>query len=287
MEAKLAPPPRAVPFTLRLVVMLGGVLPLLGWIVLGVGLLLTSLLLPHVEPLSGDPFVDAVTVRGKITNVAATSTRVASRRVHAVHFQWTDSDGVARDGVSYGSAPLPEIGSDAAIEVSPGSPPLARVAGFRAFLLPAAANLVLLIPIVGALLLLGGAWRGHRLVRLLQDGLPGRGRLVDRKKTNTAVRGRRVEVLTFAFTDGEGRQRTARVRSHRLADVLDEAEEPLLYAPDADRAALLDDLPARPRWNERGEFEPAPFAQLALVLIAPTLVVVVHRLASSVAASFG
>lgn len=287
MEAKLAPPPRTVPFTLRLVVMLGGIVPMLGWIVLGVGSILTSLLLPHVEPISGDPFADAVTLRGRITNVAATSTRVSSRRVYAVHFQWTGSDGVVRDGVSYGSAPLPEIGSDARIEVSPGSPPLARVAGYRTFLLPAAANLVLLIPIVGALLLVVGAWRGHRLVRLLQDGLPGRGRLVDRKKTNTAVRGRRVEVLTFEFTDGEGRQRTARVRSHRLADLLDDAEEPLLYAPDSDRAALLDDLPARPRWNERGEFEPAPFAQLALVLLAPTIVLIVREAATAIAASFG
>lgn len=285
MPPRLAPPPRAVPLTLRLVTILGGALPLVAWILIGVGMLLTTLLLQNAEPLFGDRFADAVRVRGRVTSVDATNTRVNSRRVHAVHFEWNGADGT-HTGTSYGRSALPAVGSEVVVEVTTDAPPLARVQGLSAFLLPAAVNAVLVVPVAGALLLAIAGWRGLRRVRLLRHGQPTTGRLTERRPTNTRVNGRAVEALTFAFTDAAGRPRTTRVRSHRLAALLDDAEEPLLHAPDSDAAALLDEYPARPRWNERGEFEPASFGQLALVLLGPTLVLVVSEIANAIAASF-
>lgn len=262
MEPQFAPPPRTIPWTLRLSMMCGQPLWFIGVLVFFSGTVTMTSYLPLMEPMFSDPFADARRVGGKITKVDKLK----------VCFQWPGSDGATHSSHSYAYFDVPTVGSDAVIEVTDDTPPLARVHGLRAF--PYSKELgypLLLMLIAGASMIALGAWRGHRLVRFLKHGMPSRGRRIERRETKTTIWRTDAEDLTFAFVDTAGRERTVRTRRLRFAKVLDDAEEPVLYMPDSDHALLLRDSWLQPRWNESGELEPARTKELWLPLV-PVLV---------------
>jgi hypothetical protein len=273
----LAPPPRSVPVSLATAVLLRGLWQTLGWIFTAVGVLVAGFVLRHAGPLFDDGFGGKLqTTHGVVTAVQPTSVRINSRRIHAVHFRWTDPrHGTERTGISYGRGDLPAVDSKVIVEVAAGNPPAARVQGLEATVLPALTHLLLVLPAIGLGMLGYGLLLGWRRLRLLQRGLLAHGRLVSRKGTATRVNNRRVYALEFAFVDATGAERRAKVRTHLVEALMDDAEEALLYDPVRPQAAaLLDDLPARPTWSPQGELEPVPFGVLALALCGPTVVAV-------------
>ena len=284
VNATLARPPRTVPWTLRLVVLFGGVLPQVGWGLLALGLALTMVFGAIAAPLFDDPFAGPVQrVVGKIVRVDDTSLRINKNDVLAVHFEVQTGDRT-RAGCSYaityrrGGNNVPEVGSEVQVEIArtPAAP--MRIVGLDTHMLPAAAQLVVLLPIVGAVLVLCGVWRNARRLRLLVHGEVATAMLVASEPTNTTINGRRVQAMTFRFLDGQGRTRTTIVRTHRPEAVTDDVAETVVYDPGTGAAVLLDALPGQPQRETNGELQPAPFDRLALVMIGPTLALMVWQI---------
>jgi hypothetical protein len=282
-NSTLARPPRTVPWSLRIVVLFGGVLPQVGWGLLALGLALTMVFGAIAAPLFDDPFAGPVQrVAGKVGRVDDTSLRINKNDVVAVHFEVQTGDRT-RAGRSYaityrrGGNNVPEVGSEVQVEIArtPAAP--MRIVGLDTHMLPAAAQLVVLLPIAGAVLVLCGVWRNARRLRLLVHGEVATAMLVASEPTNTTINGRRVQAMTFRFLDGQGRTRTTIVRTHRPEAVTDDEAETVVYDPGTGAAVLLDALPGKPQRETNGELQPAPFDRLALVMIGPTLVLMVWQ----------
>lgn len=273
--------PRHVPWSLRVQVVLSGVVPLLGWIILGVGVVLSSLFLRISEPIFNDPFAGRThTLEGRLVKVEATAAKINDDTVQAVHFEYAIGDR-SRLGVSYTTGAVPDVGATVTVEYVRGQPTTARIRGMRTAMFPAVTGFVLVFPAIGVLLLLLGVRQGWRRVGLLQNGVLARGRLVGSRPTNTKINNQRVHELTFEFVDAANRARRGVVRTHRLHAVTDEPEEVLLYEPDGPRIVLWDMLPSHPELDRDGNFLPAGLGRLVPVLLPPTIVAVVLSLSGS------
>ena len=283
-NATLARPPRTVPWSLRFVVLFGGVLPQVGWGLLAFGLVFTMVFAAIAAPLFGDPFAGPVQrVVGKVVRLEGTNVRMNKNDVVAVHFEVRAGDRVLTGhsyGLSFrqGGSNVPEVGSEVQVEIARTPDAPMRIVGLDTHMLPAGVQLVVLLPFVGGLLVLWGVWRNARRLRLLVRGEVAAATLVDSQPTNTTINGRRVQAMTFRFLDGQGRTRTTIVRTHRPETVTDDAAETVVYDPGTGAAVLLDALPGKPQREPNGELQPTPFDRLALVMIGPTLVLMVWQI---------
>jgi len=290
-NATLARPPRTVPWSLRLVVLFGGILTQVGWGVLAFGLVFTAVFGAIAAPLFDDPFAGPVQrVTGKVVHTDGTNVRVNDYDVVAVHFEVQAGDRTLR-GRSYASSHrrngrgnVPEVGSEVPVEIARTPEAPMRIVGLDTHMLPAGAQLVVLLPIVGGLLVLWGVWRNARRLRLLVHGEVAAATLVDSQPTNTTINGRRVMALTFRYLDGQGRTRTTIVRTHRTETVTDDDAETVVFDAATGAAVLLDALPGKPQRDANGELQPAPFDRLAMVMIGPTLVLMVWQIGAWAAA---
>ena len=271
VDVVLQPPPRPVPWSLRLVVVLGGALSVVAWLLLAVGLLFAAVFVPLAAPLFDDPFAGPVSnLTAKVVAVERTNVKVNKSSVRAVTFEWPAGDRPRR-AISYTLDDTPEVGSEVPIEAAHGPDAPARIRGMSTHQLPSGLRLILLLPCGAGAFLMWTLLRGWRRARLLQNGEVAQGRLVASKATNTTINNHRVYALTFAFTDVRQRERQVVVRTHQVAEVTDQPSETLVYDPTGTAAVLLDDLPGRPRVDEHGQFQSARIGQLVSVLVPPTV----------------
>ncbi|MBL8751558.1 MAG: hypothetical protein JNK78_20565 [Planctomycetes bacterium] len=281
----LRPPPRAVPLSVRFVLMFGGVLGTVGWSVVAFGLVFTLVFARIAAPLFDDPFAGPTDLTtGRVTSVERTNLRVNSSYVVAVHFD-ASARGATVSSVSYTRERPPDVGAEVPVEVARtgGVPP--RIAGMSTHMAPAGLRLLVLIPVVGGVLVLVGMLRGQRQVRLLAFGELARGELIERRPTRTVVNGRPVEEFVFSFADRSGRERRVTARTHRPELVTDDDAEGVLFDPGSDAAVVVDALPGRPRVDESGELRAPSFGRLALALLGPTIAVLVWEIGGWIADS--
>ena len=280
LHANLPPPPRHVPWLLRLALLTRGGLALAGWLVFGLGGAMALVFGSFAEPWD-DPFEGAAQATARVVATETMNLRVNSRRVHAVRFEW-QADGATQRGTSYLEGTPPAVGATLAVRWLPGPPSRARAVGMRSAPLPRWARLTLAIPLVGLGLLVGATVRSLRHVRLLCVGLPARGVCTAKRRTASKVNGRPVQILTFRYVDARGSARTTEVRTHRVDPLLDDAEELLLYDPADGRALLWDALPLRPLLDGSAGFAPPTTAELAAGLIAPTIAAVAWAIGQAI-----
>jgi hypothetical protein len=238
-----------------LAVTFGGVLTLVASILARVG----AVMLAVFGPLTGlgrwarMTFADTATADAVVTSVTKTNTRVNKVYVREFAYRFEDARGAPHEGRSYDTSG-PKVGATATVEYARGAPELSRLRGQSVGSMPPIAAIPQsAIGVVGLALLFGGVLAGRRNVRLLRIGEPARGRLIAREPTGTKINNQRVWKLTFAFVTADGRPAQAIARSHQLRELLDEAEEPLLYDPKSPaRAAMLDAMPGNPRLDAQG-----------------------------------
>lgn len=285
VDVALQPPPRTVPWSVRLVVLLGGVLAQVGFGIAAFGLVFVFVFASIAEPLFDDPFAGAVQRRnGTVVEVEATNLEINDERVVAVTFEVQAGERTVRS-VSYTRRHVPAIGEQVAVECARTRNGPMRIVGMSTHMAPAGLQLFVLVPIVGAGLALVGIWRNTRRLRLLRHGEVAEATLLERTDTNTEVNGRRVQALTFGFVDGSGKPRRATARTHHPEHLTDEATETVLFDPFSSQAVLLDDLPGRPRRDEQGYLLPASFGRQALAMLGPTLVLLVWQIGTWVTAN--
>lgn len=274
---RFASPPRYVPISLRALNYLN-IFALIGWFLLAFSS-------PFFWLFAGNADLSVVTFRGAInraqgwvTSIRATnaseggSKGSSGTRIYANHYMYSVA-GRSFEGVSYSLGQSVEPGSAVEVEYLSSDPSTSRVAGMRRSIFGPWAVVVLIFPLIGLLFVYFSTRSGGRRNLLLRHGHFTTGVLKGKSPTNMRVNNHPVYELTFAFQAYDGSARTAKARSHYTARLEDEAREPLLYDPeDPDCAYLLDEVPARPRFDADGQIVGRPVAA-AFALILPLLVI--------------
>lgn len=273
--ARLPPPPRQVPLGLRLQVLLGGPLGLLGWLFAAFGSLFPWVFVPMADwsfVRFRGPTGDA---QGQVESAEKTGAKENNRRVWKVGYRFTDPAGVERTGASFALGQAPDPGTPVRVEFLLADPGVSRIEGLRMAPFSPWVSLVALFPAAGLLLALAGLRRGLTAVALMAEGELGLGTLRGKEATSTRVNNRPVYALTFAFTDLDGREQTVTARTHQPERLQDQAQELLVYDPSTpSRAVLIDDLPGGPALDlDQGRFVGGGKGALTLLLPAAFVLV--------------
>ena len=274
-EFRFPPAPRAVPLSLRILAVFGGVVQI-GWAVFGFSSIFLWAFGGNAElPMLGELALTS----GRVTSVKETGASENKTRVWANHYEYSVV-GQRFEGVSYSTGSRVSEGDPVVVQYRTGNPSQSRIEGMRRKMFGSGALFVIIFPAIGLVVLAFATRAGLRRARLLKEGILTAGKLVSKQPTNTRVNRRMVWELTFAFTTYDGQAAEAKARTSMTERLEDEEYEPLLYDPLKPSVAyLLDEVPARPQTNEAGELCGRPLAAAAS-LILPAIVIVGNLLAA-------
>jgi hypothetical protein len=251
----LAPPPRRVPLTLSVRVVLGG-LGQIGWFLIGFGLI-------FVWAFGADrAVVNAIRFAGGLEVVEGTTTawRELSLSVNDTPVFETEYafevGGQTYRGVSYETGYYVPEGQRLPVEYRRSNPSVSRLQGMRASPIGLVIGFVFVIPLIGLAFVRHGLSHGLRARRLLSEGALAHGTLKTDELTSLHVNNQQVHRLTFEFTADGGGAYEVTATTPDVSRLTDDTHEAIVYDPrhPAD-ATTIDDLPGRPRIGARGELE--------------------------------
>lgn len=270
---RFAPPPRAVPLSLRLANAFNGATQF-GWIFFGFGMIFVWVFGMNADLSFGDLAGQAT---AEVTQVEETGASENDQRIYKNYYAFSLA-GQRHTGASYSRGSAATVGEKVEVEYDEDDPQLSRIAGMRRKMFGPFVLFVFIFPAVGALVVYFATRSGLRRSRLLQNGLLAAGTLKAKEPTNMTVNKRRVYELTFEFVTRDGRRCEAKARTTDTGRLEDEHQEPLLYDPEnPETAYVLDEVPARPTLSPDGELEGRPIAAV-LLLIIPLLSIIGHGL---------
>lgn len=259
----LAPAPRAVPLALRVQLLFGGTLGLVGWIFATMG---SIFLIPFV------PAADLVSPAMRVlpterTTAVVTSCRETSfsegdddrsGRVYAFGFEYRTGTGQALQATSYRTGdPLPG-GTIVRVRYLASRPGVARIEDMRARPFAAWVLFVLVFPLIGSGIATPVYLQGRKAIALLRDGLPARGTFARMDGTNVEVNDMPLMRLTFSFATPDGETHQVKASTVEPGRLRDQQRELVLYNPQRPEVAvLLDGLPTRVTLTDAGEWQPA------------------------------
>ena len=266
-ELLIEPAPRAVPGAVRRRLLLGGLVSQMGWLFLGLGLVFSWVFVGNSELVTPMLFSgQTVYTEGRVTSIEDTSSRENRRDIYAIHYAY-EWNGASHTGVSYTFIPETAPGMPVSVEVVTSSPEVSRIRGLRYRRFGAAVVFVSIFPLIGLGMVLYSMGRGLIHIRVLAQGRPARGTLVDKRETNVRVNNAPVYELTFRFRDHDGREQQGSIRTLHTAPVEDEPHERLLFDPHQPRRiVLLDDLGRDVRVDETGRLVAQRDGFLVLIL---------------------
>lgn len=235
-----------------------------GWLFATIGMLVTLIFLQDIE--LAPPDLDQRTT-ATVTHIEMTGSSVNRQPIYSVHYTFADSAGREHRGESFTPSP-PSEGITREVDYQASDPAQSQLVGttrtaFPRWLLP----LLLLFPAIG-LTLAGWRIRGSlRHLRLLRNGLPTVGKLVEKRETMVSVNNSPVMALTFQYHVG-GDRYTATVKTLVTHALEDDPQEPMLYDPHAPaNAAPIDHLPGGPKLTPTGELVIEPRFALHLLVL--------------------
>lgn len=279
----LAGPPRNVPLLVRFRVLFGGALHQFGWALFGFAMIFIWSFTLNADMTSWFRFLGrADTTEGKVFDIEETAFSEGGSEdddgtpVYAFHYSFTGPGGSEYQGVSFHVGRRFNTGQKVTIQYLRAKPKISRIKGTRRGSVGLFGGLVPLFFLSGGLfLLVRGMKKGIKANRLLTLGEQTTGRLKSKEKTDESFNDKSVYKLTFEFNTPEGKTYQAVARTHEIAKLQDEAEEPLLYDPRRPSyAVMLDDLPGGPRIQENGQIRPGPAIKTIKVLIIPLATII-------------
>ncbi len=198
----------------------------------------------------------------------------SSKKVQAIHYEFTDASGAKFEGCSYGQAFEGEPGKLIDIEYRPDDPSKSRAMGLRAAPLPAPAVFVIALPMVGMIMAFAGFRKGRMQCRLLAHGKPAFAERKSVTKTNVQINNRSVYKFIFEFKTDDGQLCTFEHRTHETKEISDDEREQILYNPaDPRQAHPLDNLPGAPIFDAMGGIQPPSGVSALFSLFFPLLTV--------------
>ncbi len=275
----LAPAPRPVPTTLRLLVLFGGPTSQIGWFFLGFGLIFVWVFgaLMDFSPLLF-PKGRWQTAEGVLVASRPTSWRVNGVPVYAHDYRFPTPDG--REWVHTSRRPGDQLapGTRVTVEYREGDPSVSRIRGMGGGFMPLwVFPLLCLFPLIGLGLIVPALRTGWRGNRLLQTGRLATGTLASTRPTGTTINDRMLYELTFDFLAPDGHMYQVKARTTEPERLQDQRQEPLLHDPfNPSYAVMLDSLPGAPEIDPFGNLRGAGWGRTLAVIAVPLLAIVGH-----------
>lgn len=275
MPAPLAPPPRHIPWTVRVPLLLGGRIAQLGWVVILLGTFALWVNAPD--------FSDRLAYRHGRESATARVTAISCVQ-HPRHLPgdcsiWRADFSFAAGGQtrfehSYSLWEPSPAGTATTALYPRGCPERARLDGMWRFrdhdsgIVPMS-----MLFAIGIGIVFFAARPGRRALVLLRRGAVTRGRLVDKQSTRARVNQQPIYRYTFEFEPDDGGKYLVSAQTHR--DVLeDEPTEQVLYLrEDPSFAIVLDHLPGGPHVAGDGTIAPRSTAPAVAYLVLAAIVV--------------
>jgi len=133
-------------------------------------------------------------------------------------------------------------------------PAISRIAGMRRRPLGPRDTMPALVPAIGLGLVIAGLVKGRWRLRLLREGLPASGRLVEKVVTSSRTNGRADYRMAFEFTAQNGLTGRASLRTNHPEQLESGSETLVLYDPaDLSRGLLFRSLPGNVVIDQQGQ----------------------------------
>lgn len=280
-------PGRALNPVVTLGIALGGVLSLVGWLLIGFGMIFVWIFGAQSEAFALIDFRGPVRpAQGKVLAESRTSMSEGGSDsspgtpIFEYAFEYTLSTGMTRQDKCYTLGGQYKPGQEVEVEYVEGPPPRARIKGTRLAPFESWILFVLIFPLFGLVMVSISYMLGLRTLALVKRGKLAMAKLIGKERTNTKINNQMVYKLTFEFTDDNGATQRAIVRTHHTHLVEDQPEERLFYDPqNPTRARMVDLLPRGLTVGEDGTIiAGAPVFMLISAFVVPGLVIVVHAL---------
>jgi hypothetical protein len=268
----LARPPRRLGPSLILQTLFGGMLQQMGWLFAGFGMVFVWAFVGQAEIAWKLRAGTTAEIEARVTGSVDTGASVNETPVRGTRYVF-EMAGRQFENVSYATGHALAEGATATVEYSTGDPQMSRIKGMRSAMFGPAVLFVLIFPGIGLAFVLGSLRGRMRELHLLRHGIAGFAKLVDKSPTNTRINNQTVYRLRFEFRTRDGRTGHVEASSHQPEALEDEAEEAILYDPQApERATVLDGLPGHAGIGGDGQLHGGARAALArLVLPLATL----------------
>lgn len=279
--------PRQVPWSTRLTALFGSGLQSFGWLFFGFGMIFVFVFVGSVDVSSFFKFrgtlenAEGVILSSEKTNYSegGSGRRSGTRRKGTPiyrHDYTYEVNGVTQQGVSYSKGGALAVGQKVKIEFPQGQPATSRIQGMRTAPFGPGVLFVLIFPLAGLGMVVPGLFSGWRNLVLLTRGELARGRLIEKKKTNTQINKQYVYKLTFQYTDQFGQNHQVETKTHRPEKLEDDTEERLLYDPlRPSRATFVDTLPGAPMVSEEGNVAGVRIKYLLGAILPPIIALLV------------
>ncbi len=270
-------PPRYLNLLTKAGIVFGGSIQQFGWTFGGFGMIFVWVFVMQSEArylLSADgPWLKT---EGELTRIAPTNSSVNKHIIYAYSFRF-QVGAEAVEGESY--APNIESlqeGQMVTIEYKSKNLKRARVEGTSTSTFPIFVLFVLLFPIVGFSMVVVGIVKNIKALGLLVHGEFTKGRLVEKRPTNTRINNMMVYKIGFEFDAGGGRKFMAYCSTHETWKVEDEEVEIILFDPNnPQRSIVFDAVANTPKITPEGTFDAASFRSIVAILL-PVAVIVIN-----------
>lgn len=283
----IVPPPRRVPWDIRIKVLSGGASQF-GWIFFGFGMIFFWLFVLNADVTSWYYFLGRLEKQeGEITqSIKAGFSQGGSKHskgtpIYANHYTFSAPDGNRYLGISYALGRYLTKGTPVVIEYPENNPSISRIQGMRRAALPPVVLFVLIFPVLGLVFINEALVSGRKAIRLLKNGKLAFGRMRSKDICGWVHRkngpNEPIYKLIFEFVDESGKNCEACLRSPSIKFVTDEQEEPLLYDfLNPSYAVLLDSLPGLPKIDSTGNLAGPGAVSAIRSLILPALAIFGH-----------
>ena len=201
------PPPAPRPFRFRAVDATARFLVLFGAIWMGVGGFISVVFTVAGGPFWDDILLDrrGVTANAKLGLLEPTSSSVNGRRVHRVHYTFTDRDGVEHAGAGGTTDPARFYLPNMSIDYDPQAPSRSRLTGGSASFFGLFSLFPLGFAVVGAIVASFGLRRVRAVRAIYVHGQPVRAEVTGVSPTAMRINRRRVMRVEYAFDTIMGR----------------------------------------------------------------------------------
>lgn len=274
----LRPPPREVPLGIRITELFGGTNAFIGWFFLLVGMPFFWIFGANADFSGWRYHGDLETAVARVS--ACRGTKFTTRHTRygtgsTVHeteffFQYAGRTIVSS---SYDNSCY-EAGQDAPVEFPAGHPELARIRGYRRAILDPSAAFTLLFPMIGLIFVVVSLRSGLRDIRLLENGVVGRGTVVGKRPTNVTENNRRQWELDISFKDAFGKSVLFKTRTCFPETLEAEGAHNVFYDPQRPEDAIaVDTLPEPLLADASGGLSSDAWWRPVAALIVPALAV--------------
>ncbi len=231
--------PRQVPFGIKLRIMTSSAIFWIGFMFFCIGTTIGVAFSFSMDFKSLSFHPDRSTT-GKIIYQEATNCSENKRTIYRYDFEFSNGGTIVK-GSSY-SSDFTDSYNSIEVEYESTNPQNARIIGMRSAPFSAWIGLFIgIFPTIGLVFLAFAITKGLKNIYLVTNGILTKGKVVGKEATNTKINGRTLFRMFFEFKTQNGHTITSKCTTTEPENVLDEAEEMLLYDPRTpEKAVLLD-----------------------------------------------